>query len=402
MPNFRYRALSQTGEVVSGSISAPTATEVAHRIEYLGLLPIDTVAQEGTASPSHFGPFNRPRPEDVTAFTRELALLLKSGVRINDGLELLADDNEIGRLRPVIVAIRAAVLSGESFAEAASRYPALFPSVYLALLRVGEASGKLDHILDVLAEERTRAEALRQQLLEALRYPAFVLVAAACVLIFFLWFVLPQFATVLKDFNIELNPVLAAVVDLSENLQRNTDSIMVGISTVSAGVWLWLRRSERRVRVLRHISHLPLIRRLLAFHHSALFCRNLSVLLASGVALTSALRILSDIMTATGSVSGWRSTVDRVRHGSKLSDALAEAAAIPALAIRMLRLGEETGQLPVMAGKVADLYEVKLQRNLQRMMGIVGPLAIVIISIVVGGLIVSVMTALLSVSQIVG
>jgi general secretion pathway protein F len=137
-------------------------------------------------------------------------------------------------------------------------------------------------------------------------------------------------------------------------------------------------------------------------HRTALFCRNLGVLLASGVALTTTLRILVDIMASTGSTAAWTNTVDRVRHGGKLSDALADTAVIPAMAVRMLRLGEETGQLPMLAGRVADFYEAKLQRTLDRAVGVAGPLAIVIISTVVGGLIVSIMTALLSVSQIVG
>jgi general secretion pathway protein F len=133
-----------------------------------------------------------------------------------------------------------------------------------------------------------------------------------------------------------------------------------------------------------------------------LFCRNLGVLLGSGVTLTATLRILIDIMSATGKVQVWTAMADRVRHGGKLSDALATSAVLPAMAVRMLRLGEETGQLPTLAGRVADFYEAKLQRQLDRIVAIIGPAAIITISIVVGGLIVSVMTALLSVSQVVG
>ena len=107
-------------------------------------------------------------------------------------------------------------------------------------------------------------------------------------------------------------------------------------------------------------------------------------------------------MAATGSESAWTAAADRVRHGGKLSEALLATQALPPMAVRMLRLGEETGQLPVLAGRVADFYETKLQRGLDRLVGIAGPLAIIVISVVVGGLIVSVMTALLSVNQIVG
>src|SRR5205085_4960007 len=121
-------------------------------------------------------------------------------------LELLATDIDIGRLRPTVARIRANVLEGESFGEAIARHPSLFPAMYVALVRVGEASGTLDHILEVLAAERSRAEALRRKLSEALRYPAFLLFAAGCVLMFFLLFVLPQFAGVLRDFGAKLDP----------------------------------------------------------------------------------------------------------------------------------------------------------------------------------------------------
>jgi general secretion pathway protein F len=133
-----------------------------------------------------------------------------------------------------------------------------------------------------------------------------------------------------------------------------------------------------------------------------MFCRNLGILLGNGVPLTMTLRILVDMMSSTGNVDSWTTTAERVRHGGKLSDGLAETAALPPMAIRMIKLGEETGQLPMLSSRVAEFYEAKLQRSLDRMVGIVGPLAIITISIVVGGVIVSVMTTLLSVTQIVG
>ena len=111
MHNFRYLAMTQSGELVNGSILAPTAAEVAHRIEYLGLVPIETIAEEGAAATPRVavGFLNKPRPEDVTIFTRDLALLLKAGARLDTGLELLSDDNDIGRLRPFVKKLRGEV-----------------------------------------------------------------------------------------------------------------------------------------------------------------------------------------------------------------------------------------------------------------------------------------------------
>ena len=404
MPNFRYRAITQNGELVNGSLSAPTASEVARRIEYLGLVPIETVADDGVAAVSRVtvALFNKPRAEDVTVFTRDLALLLKAGARLDDGLELLANDTDIGRLRPTITTIRAGVLAGESFAEAIAKHPVLFPPIYIALVQVGETSGKLNHILELIANERARSEALRRKLIDALQYPAFILFAAGCVLTFFILFVLPQFSSVLRDFGAKSDSTINTFLNFSEFVRGNATELAVAAVVLIVGCWFLLRRKSVRAAIISVISQLPGISTIFNFYRAALFCRNLGILLSSNVTLTATLRILVDIMAVTGRVGPWMATADRVRHGGKLSDALAAAAILPPMAIRMLRIGEETGQMPTLSARVAEFYETKLQRSLDRVVEIVGPLAIISISVVVGGLIVSVMTALLSITQIVG
>jgi general secretion pathway protein F len=404
MPNFRYHAVTQTGELVSGLISAPTAAEVAHRIDYLRLVPIDAIVEETAAKISRFGfKFGaRARAEDVTIFTHDLALLLRAGARIDDALELLSNAVDIGRLGPVVARIRTSVMSGESFADALSRHQALFSPMYVALVRVGEASGTLDRILEMLAGERTRSEALRRKLADALRYPAFLLIAAGCVLIFFLTFVLPQFGVVLRDFGGKLDSTIMTFLRISEFMNGHATVIGTVAAIVLIGGFLMTRQPRLRAAMLSFASGMPLVRVVFEFHRTALFCRNLGVLLAAAAPLPTALRILVDMMATMGSESIWTRAVEQVRHGRKLSDAIGESAMLPAMAVRMLRLGEETGQLAALAGRVAELYQTKLERSLDRIVGIVGPLAIVTISIVVGGLIVSVMTSLLSVSQMVG
>jgi general secretion pathway protein F len=403
MPNYQYRALNNNGELVSGAILAPAAGDVAQRIERLGLVLVDSVTlEEDRSERSVFSLFNKPKAEDVTIFTRDLALLLRAGARINDGLELLAADRDFGRLRPVVADIRAHVVSGESFAEALSRHPNLFPAIFVALVRVGEASGSLDQVLEALADERSRTEALKRRLGDAIRYPLFVLGAAGCVLLFFLTFVLPQFAGVLQDFGAKVDPIVLAFLNFSTFLRSNSDAVLAIVALVIAGSWLLLRQQGVRRGMMSALTRLPAIRQVMMFYRTSLFCRNLGVLLGSGVNLTTTLRILVNMMSSTGPSAIWADAAERVRHGAKLSDALADTQALPAMAVRMLRLGDETGQLPMLASRVAEFYEAKLQRTLDRVVGIAGPAAIIVISIVVGGLIVSVMTALMSVSQIVG
>jgi general secretion pathway protein F len=404
MPSYRYKALTRNGEIVSGSLAAPNATEVAHRIEYLGLIPIGSVGEEKTREGSSvaFKFLARPRFEDITFFTSDLALLLRTGARINEALELEHGDADLGRMRPVIEKITAAVLTGESFADALAPHPSLFPPMYVALVRVGETSGTLAHVLEVLAAERVRSETLRRRISDALRYPAFVLGAAVAVLLFFLIFVLPQFATVLRDFNAKLDPIVLGFLAASDFLRTQTDLVLGVLVALLGFGFLVLRRKGVRDAIFAGLGHLPFVGRVFSYHRTALFCRNLGVLLGSGVPLTMTLRILADMMATTGRTEAWSKTVDFVRRGGKLSDALAETNAIPPLAVRTLRLGEESGQLPQLAERIAEFYEAKLQRSLDRLVAIVGPAAIVTISIIVGGLIVSVMTALMSVSQVVG
>jgi len=404
VPNFRYRALTQNGEIVHGTLSAPSAREVAARIEYLKLLPIETIEEKKKAASGSFGLgiLNQPSSAEVTTFTRDLALLLKAGARLDDALELLAADADVGRLRPVVGKLRAALLSGENFADAVAAHPALFPAMYVALVRVGEVSGTLDQVLEAIGAERARSEQMRRKLTDAMQYPAFVLVAAGGVMLFFILFVLPQFSSVLQDFGGKSDNALGFFIGVSDTMRANATVLLLATAALIAAIWWLLRRPGARSAIVGAAARVPGLAGIFQFYRTTLFCRNLGVLLGSGVSLTGTLRILVDIMAVTGNAAGWSAAADRVRHGGKLSDALSADSSLPPMALRMLRLGEETGQLPVLAGRVAEFYEAKLQRSLDRIVGIIGPLAIVTISTVVGGLIVSVMTALLSVTQLVG
>ncbi|HMN72277.1 MAG TPA: type II secretion system F family protein [Rhodoblastus sp.] len=401
MPEFQYRAMSQTGEIVTGSISADSREELARRIEYLGLIPIDG-ERRGSTSLGALSFGARASAEDVTIMTADLALLLKTGARIHDALDLMANEASAGRLRPTLAKISAAVASGDSFADALARYPDLFSPMYVALCRAGENSGALETVLETLATERQRAEALRRRIIDALRYPAFIMAAATAVLLFFLIVVLPQFEGVLRDFNAKIDPMLGVFLAVSGGLRAHLNLFALAAAALVAGVWWASTRRELRSAFVDALGRIPFMDRVFEYRRAALFCRNLGLLLTSGVGLAPALRIIVDIMASTGKSDAWARTVDFVRHGGKLSEALTETRALPPMAVRTLRLGEETGRLPMVLGRVADFYESKLQRSLDRIVAVVGPAAIIAIALVVGGLIVSVMTALLSVNQLAG
>jgi len=319
MPTYNYRALSQVGEIVSGSIAAPNAAEVGRRIEYLGLIPIDSATDEKNAvvrQKAGFSPFSAPRPDDITIFTGDLALLLRTGARINDALELLATDADIGRMRSTIRSVTSAILAGDSFADAISRHPSIFPPIYVALVRVGEVSGSLVQILEAICAERQRAEALRRRFSDTLRYPAFLLLAACGVLLFFLLVVLPQFSNVFNDFNAKLDPVLLAFLGISNFLRTDMNMILIVLLGLLSIGFVLSRRAAVRARVIGALSRLPLVRPMLEYRRTTLFCRNLGLLLASGVTLPASLHVLAEMMPASTDISIWSGVGDKVRQGA--------------------------------------------------------------------------------------
>src|SRR5271154_3548727 len=270
MPTFQYRALSQVGQVVTGSLQASSLVEVNRRIEYLGLIPIEAAIPTREALPRSrplsFLSLSRPRTEEVTIFTADLALLLRTGARINDALELLAADADIGRMRSTAAALATSILSGESFGEAVSRHPEIFPPIYVALARAGETSGALITILEALATERQRAETLSRRLTDTLRYPAFLLLAASGVLLFFLLFVLPQFANVFRDFNAKLDPMLVAFLGLSDLLRSNGQAVAIALLVILLAGWFVLRQRAVRRSIAGAFARLPVVRPIMDSH----------------------------------------------------------------------------------------------------------------------------------------
>ena len=400
MPSFSYRAMTTKGEIVGGALEAASADLVTERVLSLGLIPIDGDAPASAkAAPVRRGA--RPKAEDVTTFSRDLALLLKTGARINDALDLMASDRELGRMRPLVADLLNAVMSGQSFGEALGARPDAFPPLYVALVGLGEQTAMLASILEAIATERARAEALRRRIFDALRYPAFLLLAAAAVLLFFLTFVLPQFASVFSDFHAKPDPVLATFLSLSATLRENGLTYAGIAGALVLALVVALRSPAARARMIEAAGRLPIVGQAFEHHRTILFCRNLGLLLTGGVNLSAALRILVDVMSATGGARRWSEVVDVVRRGGKLSDAIRSGGLLPSMAVRTLRLGEDSNQLPMLAARVADYYEARLDRSIDRIVGIVGPMAIILISTIVGGLIVSVMTALISVNQMV-
>ena len=249
MPNFRYRALTQTGEIVHGRLSAPNATEVAARIEYLQLLPIETVEDRRAATTFvEFGLFGRPGRAEVTTFTRDLALLLKAGARLDDALELLAGDADVGRLRPVVAKLRAALLLSGELCRSGWRASVAVPT---HVCGPDQGRRNFGNARPGVGTAGPGAIARRADASQVDRCDAVSDIRVNCGLLrgwalFFILFVLPQFSSVLQDFGNKSDSTLSFFFRISEFIRANTTALLLAGGCLIIVIWLILRRPSAR------------------------------------------------------------------------------------------------------------------------------------------------------------
>jgi general secretion pathway protein F len=399
MPQFRYRALTQAGEIVVGEVDAPSREEVVRRIEYLGHLPIDAEAATQGLFTAGRRAGKLPRSRDVTVFLRQLGLLVSAGLTLEAALQTLADDTSMATAR-FANTLRSSISAGDSFAEALERYPTVIEPAYIAMVRAGEASGKLDAILRAIVEDRMRGELLNERFNAAIRYPLFLVSSAVVILLFFLVYVVPQFEPVFKDLGGRLNSGAAFVLATSDWLRGNVDLFLGMCLAVVLGIWLIVKNRGRRARIVAVISSIPGLAGPMGDRRTARIIGTLGLLVANGVALPAALKILRDIITEPRFVAAIDRLHDQVRNGRRFADALADSELLPPLAVRMLRVGDETGDLPSIAAHASQFYEHKLTVGLDRLMGAIGPVTIILVSVVIGALVISIMSALLSITEL--
>jgi general secretion pathway protein F len=401
MPTFTYKAMDPQYRFITGEIEAADLREVGRELHKLGYTVLDTTAGKNRAKAGNsFFSFHRPvGRKEITVFLRELSLVLRAGLTLDDALLLLAGEEAPG-LASILRDLRAAITAGASLGDALQRYPRLFGPDLVAMVRVAEATGNLDGVLEAVGEERARNERLLDKVSSALRYPAVLLVVAMGVLTFFLIYVVPQFAVVLRDFGQAPTGLVGAVLATSDFFVAHGSTMAIVLALAAAIVIFALRFPKVRLGAQRRINRAPGLRGILELRRTVMFCSSLSTLLANGVTLTAALRVLVDLPGALA--AGLDNVVENVRRGGRLVDALARINYVPPLAIKMLRVGEESGELSIVARRTAEFYEAKLSDRLDRLAGVVGPAAIVAIAGIVGTLIVSILSALLSVNQLVG
>jgi general secretion pathway protein F len=400
MPQFRYRAVTHAGEIIVGEVDASSREEVVRRIEYLGHMTIEAeVATTGILTRRRAPAAKLPRSRDVSIFLQQLALLIGAGLTLEAALQTLGEDTNKA-LAGFASELRASISAGESFAEALGRHCSIIDPAYVAMVRVGEASGKLEAVLRAIVEDRRRRELMSDRINSAIRYPSFLIGTATIILLFFLIYVVPQFEPVFKDLGGRLNSGAALVVATSIWLRSNIDLFLGTCLALVIGAWLVLSRREWRARIVAVIARLPGISGPMDDRRTARIVSTLGLLLENGVPLPTALKILRDVLTDPQYVAAVDRVHEHVRNGRNFADALEETRLLPPLAIRMLRVGDQVGDLASIVRQASHFYEHKLGVGLDRLMGAIGPATIVVVSVVIGTLIVSIMSALLSITEL--
>jgi general secretion pathway protein F len=397
MTRFQYRAMTLDGRETAGEAEAADALGLADALSPRGLMLIE--AKPLTGKTDWRGWFATPaRKSDVTNFLSELALMLHSGQTIDEALSLLSD-GMTGAMGRIMREMRSDLLKGTSFVEALAHHGETFPPEVLALVRVAESTGKLDRAIEAAVQQRVRTEALTEKLTGALRYPAFLFLAAIGVLVFFLLYVIPQFADVIRDSGGKAGGAITGVLAASDLLRNNLD-VAGGALAVLLGLALWASRSKAFGRaVMSRLLRLPFVRQTADLRRSALFCMTLGTLLGQGVPVPEALKVLEAVIGGAGAEALSR-IGDQVRRGGGLGDALETHAFLPKIARRMLKIGEESGELATVASRCGALYEKKLEQRLDAIAALVGPIAVIGISSLIGGLMAIIMSALVSINQL--
>ena len=399
MAEFTYKALDGRRQFVSGHLQAASTSAAVAQLIQLGYVPLATAPStpDSVASWKRFLPQPTVSKREITILIQDLSLLLRSGLPLDDGLQLLTD-NSSGAMARLINQLRRVIGSGGNFADALQSNPITALPDLVAVVKAAEAAGNLEGALAQIGQQRQKQERINATIRAAVRYPIFLLTVSIGVLLFFLIFVVPQFADVVRDSGAHPDAFVITVMAISDALRHNGNAILVLGLALAAGALLAWRAKNVRVRLFAFFSRLPGIRGLMTLRRTTNFCRGLGALLGNGVTLTDALRLLSEAHVGDDRL---RTISDHTRRGARLADAIAKTNFVPPLAARMLRIGEESGSLDTVASRCADYYEAKLTDQIDRLSAIVGPAAIIFISTLVGTLIVSVMSTLLSINQMV-
>jgi general secretion pathway protein F len=407
MANFSYKAVNSIGEIKEGELKASDKGAVVERLRDQGMTPIriDSLsAGEKSASQKRkkaASGRSKIKTDDVLFVTQQLAMLLKAGLPLDKALSTISDVIENPALQKVLDNIREEIEGGASLADAMEAQNSAFSRFYINMVRAGEAGIAMDIVLARLSEFMERSKVLADTVRSALIYPIILISVAAISVIVLLTFVVPQFAQLFEDSGKAL-PVPTQVVVAAGDALKNY--WWVGTSAVILIALYFQKAYENAASQLRWDRRwlkVPLFGDLIKKMEMARFSRTLGTLLDNGVPLLKALSILKEILSNRAMALEVNKVIESVKQGEKMTKPLFDSGQFPKLALQMISVGEETGQLEAMLIQVADVYDREVKTTVERMLALLEPALILGLGVVIAGIIMSILVAIVSVNELV-
>jgi len=393
VPAYKFEALDAAGKASSGLLEADNAKAARAQLRAQALVPLEVRAVTADSAPAGTLSFKRKvfGSTGLTVWTRQLAGLVGSGLPLERALTALAEEAEDNRQRELVAHLRSEVNSGSSFARALSTLPREFDEVYRGVVAAGEASGALGTVLEKLADDLEERQALRAKLIGATLYPAIVSLIAVVIVVFLVTYVVPQVASVFTSSKRALPALTVAMLAISGFLRSWGWLLLLGLAGGIAALLYALRNEAFRERFDAAWLTLPLIGRLSRGYNAARFAGTLAMLAGAGVPILKALQAAAETLSNRAMRADAMEALVQVREGAPLASALATKKRFPGLLAMFSRLGEQTGQLPVMLERAARQLGAEVQRRAMQMATILEPLLIV----AMGGVVMLIVLAVL-------
>ena len=405
MPTFAYRAADRQGQTIDGVMEAADARGVVERLQRDSYFPIHVKAQEegrsafGLTLPS-LGRGRITRVEVLTLF-QQLATLIEAGLPLDRALVILEELAPSPRLRAIVGDLLKSIRGGNSLAEAMAKHqPRPFSRLAVNMVRAGEKGGVLEPTLKRLAELLEETQAFKETLVSALIYPIMLTLAGMGAVVFLLTFVIPRFVEIFRDLGQSLPLVTQILLSLSTGLQQYWWLLALGILAIVFAVRVWLSTEGGRDQWDRIVLRLPLVGDVILKSETARFTRVLGTLLKSGVPVLTALGVVRELAGNQVLARAIERVSEGVRRGAGIAVPIREAQTFPAMAVHMVRVGEETGRLEDMLIKVASDFESEVRRLVKRLMGLLEPAIILIMGLIVGFIVVALLMAIFSLTEV--
>ena len=404
MPLFEYKAVSPSGETVRGTMEAVSEDLVIAKLQEGGNIPLSTnAAGEGGFRLDSLSLKRRGmNAREVGQFTQQLSTLLGAGLPLDRSLQVLLELSENDRIKQTVTAIRDQVREGGSLSEALDAQHGSFSRLFINMVRAGEIGGSLDKTLDRLADYLERSKDLKDSVVSAMIYPIMLMILAGGSLILLLTYVIPQFTPIFEELGGDL-PLITKIVLAAGGVLQNFWWGLIGLTVIGIVMFRrMLANPEQRLKWDTRVLGMRWVGDLVAKMEIARLSRTLGTLLTNGVPLLSGLSIARNVMTNSLLRQTVENTTLEVKTGGGLAHNLAESGHFPKLALQMVSVGEETGQLDVMLLKVADTYDKEVRITIDRLLAIFTPVITLLMAVMIGTIVMSVLMAIMGINELVG